>query len=58
MKISEQRKADLYDGLLGYLSEMISDKDELVSVLKNIGFSNQEITFEGLDAIEDGEKGE
>ena len=49
--MTEWRKAELYDGLLGYLSEMISDKSELVNVLKNIGFSDQEIAFEGLEVV-------
>ena len=51
--MKEWRKADLYGGLLGYLSEMISDNSELVNVLKNIGFSDQEIAFEGLEVIGD-----
>ena len=56
--MKEWRKADLYEGLLGYLSEMISDQSELVSVLKKIGFSDQEIAFEGLEVIGDAEDGE
>lgn len=51
--MKEWRKANLYDGLLGFLSETISDKSELVNVLKRIGFSNQEIAFEGLEVIGD-----
>lgn len=49
--MKEWRKADLYDGLLGYMTEMISDSSELVHVLKKIGFTDQEIAFEGLEVI-------
>lgn len=50
--MKEWRKAELYDGLLGYLSELISESSGLVNVLKHIGFSDQEIAFEGLEVIE------
>lgn len=46
--ISESRKAELYDNLLGYLVELIHDDDELVHVLKNMGFSDEELKYEGL----------
>lgn len=51
--MKEWRKAELYKKLLGYLSEINSDKGELVSALKKIGFSDQEIAFEGLEVIGD-----
>ncbi len=50
--MKEWRKAELYDGLLGYLSDLISESSELVNVLKHIGFRDQEIAFEGLEVIQ------
>ncbi len=45
-KISIERKAELYDNLLGYLVELIGDDDELKSVLKRLGFTSREIKAE------------
>lgn len=53
--MKEWRKADLYNGLLGYLSEMVGSKDELVDILKKIGFTDHEIAFEGLEENENAE---
>ena len=47
-----------YNGLLGYLAELISDSSELVNVLKHIGFSDDEIWFEGLGVIGDNTESE
>lgn len=44
--MNKERKAELFDEMLGYLSELISDKEELKSTLKNIGFSEDEIKIE------------
>lgn len=50
--IKESRKAELYDALLGYLSEMISSPEELVDVLRAIGFKDEEIEYEGLSVMD------
>ena len=41
-----KRKAELFDEMLGYLVELISDKDDLTRTLKNIGFTEAEIKSE------------
>lgn len=51
--MTERRKADLYDDMLGYITELISDSEELVKVLKSIGFSDKEIAYEGLEVVDD-----
>lgn len=48
----ECRKAELYDKLLSYLSEMISSPEELVNVLRGIGFRDEEIEYEGLSVMD------
>ena len=50
--MKEYRKAELYDKLLGYLSEMISSPDELVDTLRSIGFKDEEIEYEGLSVLD------
>lgn len=51
--MTERRKADLYDDMLGYITGLISDSEELVKVFKSIGFSDKEIAYEGLEVIDD-----
>lgn len=50
--MKEWRKADLYDHLLGCLTELIGSSEELVNVLKGLGFSDNEIAFEGLEVLD------
>ena len=50
--ISESRKAELYNEMLGYLVELIHDEAELVHVLKHMGFSDEEIEYEDLNIKE------
>ncbi len=49
--MKEDRRADLYKGLLHTLSEMIPDRSELVNALKSSGFTDVEIAYEGLEVI-------
>lgn len=53
--MTEWRKAELYSALLGCLDKITLNKWELANVLKEIGFSDQEIAFEGLGVIGDAE---
>ena len=46
--ISLKRKAELFDEMLGYLTEVVSDKQELENVLRNISFTDDEIKIEGV----------
>ena len=48
-----KRKAELYDELLGYLVELIGDKEELQNVLLHLGFTMEEIRYECLEYKED-----
>lgn len=50
--MTEDRKAELYNGLLNYLEDLITDRSELVKILRKIGFSKKEIAFEGLEVVE------
>ncbi len=45
-EISLKRKAELFDEMLGYLTEVVGDKQELSNVLRNIGFTEEEIGIE------------
>ena len=51
--IPMKKKAELYNELLGYLVELIGDKEELQNVLLNLGFTMEEICYEGLEYKED-----
>lgn len=44
--MNNKRKVELYDELLGYICELISDKEELTRVLLNLGFTREEIKSE------------
>lgn len=44
--MDNSRKAELYDAMLGYLVELISDEEELVNVLMRLGFAKSEIEGE------------
>lgn len=46
--MDNSRKAELYDAMLGYLVELISDEEELVNVLMRLGFTKSEIEYEGI----------
>ena len=46
--MSDSRKAELYDAMLEYLVELISDEEELVNVLMQLGFTKSEIEYEGI----------
>lgn len=51
--MTERRKAELYSALIGHLDKITLSKWELANVLREIGFSDQEIEFEGLGVIGD-----
>lgn len=44
-----KRKAELYNELLGYLVELISDEEELQNALLSLGFTMEEIRYECLE---------
>lgn len=46
--IPDERKLELYSSLIGYLYETIDDKKEFISVLRDIGFTYNELKAEGL----------
>lgn len=46
IRVSDERKIKLYDGMLGYLVELIHDQDDLRLTLKVIGFTDEEINLE------------
>ena len=50
-----KRKAELYNRLLDYLVELISDEEELQNVLLNCGFTIDEIRYEDLEYKEENE---
>lgn len=45
--VSDERKLELYEHMLGYLFELVN-VSELINVLHNIGFTDDEIQAEGL----------
>lgn len=49
---ANERQEKLYNGMLGYLVELISDPNELVDTLRRIGFTDDEIRSE-LDWVSD-----
>lgn len=49
---AKERQEKLYNGMLGYLVELISDPSELVDTLRRIGFTDDEIRSE-LDWVSD-----
>ena len=50
--LQPSRESELYNGMLGYLVELIDDSDELVNVLRRIGFTDEEIHAE-LDWLDE-----
>ena len=44
--MDSERKAILFDHMLGYLVALISDEQEIQSVLINLGFTKEEILTE------------
>lgn len=51
--MEKERKINLYNELLGYLVNLIGDDEELVHVLRNLGFTDDEICYElGIDLNE------
>lgn len=44
--MDKSRIIELYNEMLGYLVELISDEKELIHVLHNIGFNDDEICYE------------
>lgn len=50
--MSLQRFKELYDLMLGYITEMLNGI-ELVEVLRNIGFTDEEIAYEGFEIEEE-----
>ena len=49
--MTAERKDELYNAMLGYITEMLNGI-ELVEVLHNIGFTDEEITYEGFEITE------
>lgn len=48
--MEKERKIYLYNELLGYLVNLIGDDEELIRVLRNLDFTNDEICYElGID---------
>lgn len=48
--MEKERKIYLYNELLGYLVNLIGDDEELIRVLHNLGFTDDEICYElGID---------
>ena len=41
-------KVELYDSMLGYLVEAISDDNELIRTLRKIGFTDEQLISEDL----------
>lgn len=52
--MTNERKVELYNELLGYICILISDEKELIRTLIRLGFTEEELMEEGL--IEDGGK--
>ena len=46
--MTTERKAKLYDELLGYLVELINDDEELTNTLMKLGFTEEELKEEDL----------
>lgn len=46
--MTNERKIELYNELLGYICELISNDEELAETLMNIGFTNEELKEECL----------
>ena len=46
--ITERRKAQLYKPMLNCLSGLMENPETLLTQLRRIGFTEQELTFEGL----------
>lgn len=41
--MTNERKAELYDELVNYVSEVVNDDEELIRVLLHLGFTKEEI---------------
>ena len=50
--MTAERKDELYNAMLGYITEMLNGV-ELVEMLRNIGFTDEEIVYEGFEIEED-----
>ena len=46
--MTNERKVELYNELLGYLCELVSGDEELAETLMNIGFTEDELKEECL----------
>lgn len=51
-EMSHERMIKLYGNMLDYISELVSGSD-LVDTLRAIGFTDEEIIFEGFDIEEE-----
>ena len=47
--MTTERKAELYDEMLGYLCELIPYGEDLVGTLLNLGFTEKELEEEGIE---------
>ena len=50
--MTNERKIELYNELLGYICELIGDDEELAKTLMNIGFTDEELKEECLYPVE------
>lgn len=46
--MTDERKVELYNELLGYMCELIGNDEELANALMNIGFTKEELKEECL----------
>ena len=46
--MTAERKAELFDEMLGYLVNLVGDEEELQRVLMGLGFTEEELEYENL----------
>lgn len=48
-EMADKRKAELYNEMLDWIAEHISDGDDLYLALRHIGMTDDEIKYEGFE---------